>query len=56
MGEKRLNFQVRPDAEMGADDGSTSYGKGVVTIAVKKSVHGDAFIGVVARGILWRMS
>jgi hypothetical protein len=45
-GEQRLNFQVRPDAEMGSADGSTIYAKNVVTIAVKESVREAAFMGV----------
>jgi IrrE N-terminal-like domain len=45
-GVKRLNFQVRPDAEMGLDDGSTSYDEDVVTVAVKRSIYDDAFLGV----------
>ncbi len=45
-GAQRLNFQVRRDSEMGKDDGSTSYGKGVITIAIKQSVHDEAFLGV----------
>jgi hypothetical protein len=44
-GTQRLNFQVRPDAEMGPDDASTSYGKGIVTIAVKQSVYDAALVG-----------
>lgn len=44
-GEKRLNFQVRPDAEMGLDDASTSYGNGVVTVSVKQSVGDKAIVG-----------
>jgi IrrE N-terminal-like domain len=45
-GERRLNFQARPDSELGADDGSTTYGKGVVTVAIKLSVHDEAILGV----------
>jgi hypothetical protein len=45
-GKRRLIFQVRPDSEMGTEDGSTNYGKGVVAIAVKKSVYDEAFLGV----------
>jgi hypothetical protein len=45
MGGKRLNFQVRPDREMSGNDGSTSYGKGIVTIAVKQSVYDAALMG-----------
>jgi hypothetical protein len=41
-GQKRLNFQVRPDLEMGEIDGSTINAKGIVTIAVKQSVHDAA--------------
>jgi hypothetical protein len=44
-GIQELNFQVRPDVEMGADDAVTSYGKGIVTIAVKQSVYDNAFVG-----------
>jgi len=44
-GKKRLNFQIRPDAEMGTADAVTSRGKEVVTIAVKQSVRDAAFIG-----------
>jgi Zn-dependent peptidase ImmA (M78 family) len=44
-GKKRLNFQVRPDVEMGTADGMTSHGKDVVTIAVKESVYYNAFVG-----------
>jgi hypothetical protein len=44
-GTQHLNFQVRPDAEMGPDDASTSYGKGIVTIAVKQSVYDAALVG-----------
>jgi IrrE N-terminal-like domain len=43
-GKKRLNFQVRPDVEMGTADGMTTHGKDVVTIAVKQSVHDNAFV------------
>jgi IrrE N-terminal-like domain len=44
-GKKRLNFQVRPDAEMGTADAVTSCGKDVITIAVKQSVRDAAFMG-----------
>jgi Zn-dependent peptidase ImmA (M78 family) len=44
-GKKRLNFLVRPDFEMGTSDGMTSHSKDVVTIAVKQSVHDNAFMG-----------
>jgi Zn-dependent peptidase ImmA (M78 family) len=44
-GKKRLNFQVRPDVEMGTADGMTSHDKDVVRIAVKQSVHDNAFVG-----------
>ncbi|SRR6266568_1988695 len=44
-GIQRLNFQVRPDSEMGVNDGETSYGKGIVTIAVKQSVRNMALVG-----------
>jgi Zn-dependent peptidase ImmA (M78 family) len=40
-----LNFQVRPDNEMGGNDGSTTFGKGVVTISVKQSVREAALMG-----------
>jgi hypothetical protein len=45
-GQKTLNFQVRPDSEMGGDDAVTSYGKGIITIAVKQSVYDAALVGV----------
>jgi hypothetical protein len=44
-GQRRLNFQVRPDNEMGDADGSTTYGKGIVSIAVKESVRDAALVG-----------
>jgi Zn-dependent peptidase ImmA (M78 family) len=44
-GKRRLNFQVRPDVEMGTADGMTSHDKDVVTIAVKQSVHDNALVG-----------
>jgi hypothetical protein len=44
-GEERLNFQPRPDSEMGRDDGATTYSKGIVTIAVKESVRDAAIVG-----------
>src|SRR5579862_8649041 len=44
-GEKGLNFQTPPDTEMGAKDGSTSFGKRIVTIAIKQSVCQTALIG-----------
>jgi IrrE N-terminal-like domain len=44
-GVQRLNFQVRPDPEMGRDDAVTSYGKGIITIAVKQSVRDQALVG-----------
>jgi hypothetical protein len=44
-GKKRLNFQIRPDAEMGTSDGVTSHRKDFVTIAVKQSVRDAAFMG-----------
>jgi Zn-dependent peptidase ImmA (M78 family) len=44
-GKKRLNFQIRPDAEMGTSDGVTCHGKDFVTIAVKQSVRDAAFMG-----------
>jgi hypothetical protein len=45
-GVQRLNFLVRPDGEMGNEDGATTFGKGVVTISVKQSVRDAAFMGV----------
>jgi hypothetical protein len=45
-GVQSLNFQVRPDSEMGENDGSTTFGKGIVTIAVKQSVRDAANMGV----------
>ena len=45
-GKRRLNFLVRPDVEMGTDDGATSYAKGIVTIAIKQSVHDEALVSV----------
>jgi hypothetical protein len=44
-GQRHLNFQIRPDAEMGKDDAPTSYGKGVVTIAVKQTVYDATLVG-----------
>ncbi|MGC2221931.1 MAG: hypothetical protein WA624_05965 [Methylocella sp.] len=44
-GKKQLNFQIRPDAEMGTADGVTSHGKDFVTITVKQSVRDAAFMG-----------
>lgn len=44
-GEKRLEYKIRPDSEMGLDDAVTEYAKGIITIAVKRSVHDDARIG-----------
>jgi Zn-dependent peptidase ImmA (M78 family) len=44
-GIQRLNFQVRPDGEMGDSDGSTTFGRGVVTISVKQSVYRSALMG-----------
>ena len=45
-GLRVLNFQVRPDSEFADDYGSTSYGKGIVTIAIRQSVYDEAFLGV----------
>jgi hypothetical protein len=45
-GMQRLNYQVRPDDEMGINEGSTIFGRSVVTISVKKSVHETALLGV----------
>ena len=45
-GLRVLNFQVRPDSEFADDYGSTSYGKGIVTIAIRQSVYDEAFVGV----------
>ncbi len=44
-GERDLNFQARPDREMGSDDGVTHFSNGLVTIAVKQSVRDNAFLG-----------
>jgi hypothetical protein len=44
-GGQILNFQVRPVSEMGSNDGSTTFGKGVVTISVKESVRDAAIMG-----------
>ncbi|SRR5579883_336389 len=44
-GEKRLEFQIRADAEMSTADGITSHGSEIVTIAVKQSVRDAAFMG-----------
>jgi hypothetical protein len=44
-GEQRLNFQPRPDGEMGSADASTTFGKGIVTVSVKQSVCGAALMG-----------
>src|SRR6266436_5166660 len=44
-GEERLNFQPRPDNEMGGDDGSTTYSRGIVTIAIKESIRDAAIVG-----------
>jgi IrrE N-terminal-like domain len=44
-GVQRLNFQARPDSEMGGDHGSTTYGKGIVNIAIKQSVFDAAVVG-----------
>jgi Zn-dependent peptidase ImmA (M78 family) len=44
-GVQVLNFQPRPDHEMGSDDGSTIFCKGVVTISVKQSVREAALMG-----------
>jgi Zn-dependent peptidase ImmA (M78 family) len=44
-GVQALNFQVRREGEMGSDDGSTTFGKSVVTISVKQSVHDAAIMG-----------
>jgi hypothetical protein len=46
FGVRRLNFQVRPDSEVGANDGSTIYSGHIVTVAVKQSVHDEAIMGV----------
>jgi hypothetical protein len=45
-GIRRLNFQVRPDSEMGTKEGVTSYGKDVVSIAIKQSVYDRARLGI----------
>jgi hypothetical protein len=45
-GVRRLNFQVRPDNEMGADDGNTIVTDRTATIAVKESVRDEARVGV----------
>jgi Zn-dependent peptidase ImmA (M78 family) len=44
-GMQVLNFQARPDNEMGSNDGSTTFGKGVVNISVKQSVRAAALMG-----------
>jgi len=44
-GRKQLSLQIRPNSEMGEDDGSTSFGKGIVTIAIKQSVYDAAIMG-----------
>jgi Zn-dependent peptidase ImmA (M78 family) len=44
-GKKRLVYDIRPDSEMGGDDATTAYAKGVITIAVKESVHRAAMMG-----------
>jgi hypothetical protein len=44
-GVKRLQFRVRPDAEMGTADGMTSVGKDTVTIDLKESVYEKALVG-----------
>src|SRR5690242_18940191 len=45
-GIRRLNFQIRPDSEMGTKEGVTSYGKDVVSIAIKQSVADKARLGI----------
>jgi hypothetical protein len=44
-GIQRLNFQARPDNEMGRSDGSTTFARGVVTISVKQSIRESALMG-----------
>ena len=53
-GEQRLNFQTRPDREMGTADGSTIFGKGIVTISIKQSFVRQPLWGTVVRATLWR--
>jgi hypothetical protein len=45
FGTKALNFQVRPDKELGISDGSTIVSKEVITITVKQSVRDAALMG-----------
>ncbi len=44
-GVEVLNFQVRRVSEMGSNDGSTTFGKGVVTISVRESIRDAAIMG-----------
>jgi Zn-dependent peptidase ImmA (M78 family) len=51
FGEKRLIFRVLPDAELGHDDASTSYGlssdgRSFVKIVLKESVYREAWLGL----------
>jgi Zn-dependent peptidase ImmA (M78 family) len=45
LGEKRLKFSARPDAEMGSSAGLTRFVGGTVHIDIKKSVVEKAFFG-----------
>jgi hypothetical protein len=45
-GVEQLNFQVRPDDEMGRSDGSTAYSSRIVTITIKQSIRDQARVGV----------
>jgi IrrE N-terminal-like domain len=44
-GEEGLEYQVRPDSEMGDDDGLTTYQNRAVTIAIRRSVDDAALMG-----------
>lgn len=45
-GERRLDFQVLPDGNLGGDYGLTTYGQNTVTISIRQSVSTDALMGV----------
>jgi hypothetical protein len=45
-GEKRLEYRVRPDEEMGEDDATTIHGDDKVIIDLKKSVYRGASVGI----------
>ncbi len=44
-GERELRLQIRTDAEMGPDDGLTTYDGNLIVIGVGRSIHYAAYMG-----------